>query len=183
MSLQQAIDLIEVYDRAVRGLRKPPKVYLSHIAGIFDEYITDYVARHHVEIYKDLIWQVGKIVAKRIRSFMDDCQTDVGFINGGVRELSHFTEWVGADISTTINWKGTADILLEKDLPVVSRFDNPVPEVVIQELLDKLPDFKTAYFPGGIKSHEYEQFGPVVLFCSSFKDAWEKARENVRRLK
>ena len=183
MSVQQAIDLVKVYAQASRGMSNPPVVYLSHIAGIFDEYLSGYVSDHHVDIFGDIIWQAGKIVAKKIRSFMDECKTEVGFINGGARGLHHFSEWVGADISTTINWKGTADKLLEADMPVVSRFDNPIPESVVDELLAKLPDFRKAYLRGAIEPHEYEHFGPVVLFCSSFQKAWGQARDRVHSMR
>jgi len=179
MSIQQAMDLIDVYEKATKGLANPPVVYLSHIAGIFDEFISKYVADKQVDILSDITFQGGKIVAKKIRSYMDECRTGVGFINGGARGLHHFTEWVGSDIATTINWKGTAEDLLALDPPVVSRFDNPVPESVLDELLAKLPDFRKAYLLGGIQPHEYEDFGPVVLFCSSFRKAWGDARERV----
>lgn len=179
MSVQQAIDLVNVYEKAAKGMQHPPVIYLSHIAGIFDEYINGYVSQHGIDILGDVTWQAGKVVAKKIRSYMDECKTAVAFINGGARGLHHFTEWVGADISTTINWKGTADDLLKADLPVVSRFDNPVPESVVDELLAKLPDFRKAYLRGAIEAHEYEEFGPVVLFCSSFRKAWSQARERV----
>ena len=179
MSIQQAMDLIDVYDKATKGLANPPVVYLSHIAGIFDEFICKYASDKQVDILSDITFQGGKIIAKKIRSYMDERRTEVGFINGGARGLHHFTEWVGSDIATTINWKGTAEDLLSLDPPVVSRFDNPVPESVLDELLAKLPDFKKAYLAGGLEPHDYEDFGPVVLFCSSFRHAWSSARERV----
>ncbi len=43
---------------------------------------------------------------------------------------------------------------------------------MIDELLEKLPDFKKAYMLNEIKAHEYEEYGPVVLFRNSFEKAW-----------
>lgn len=183
MSMQQAIDLVHAYERATKKMEHPPVVYLSHIAGIFDEYIAGYVAEHTIDIMEDLTWQAGKIVAKKIRSWMDACKTPVGFINGGARGLHHVTEWVGADIATTINWKGTAENLIQADYPVVSRFNNPVEESVTDELLAKLPAFRKAYLCNAIHAHEYEEFGPVVLFCSSFRKAWSQARQQIESLR
>ena len=37
-----------------------------------------------------------------------------------------------------MNWQGTADLLIEQDPPVVERLFNPVPEYVIDELVEKL---------------------------------------------
>ncbi len=175
MSVQQAMDLCDVYDEAVKGMANPPKVYLSHIAGIFDEYLAGYAAKHEVDIPSDYLYQAGKIVAKKIRSLMDARATAVGFINGGARGLHHFTEWVGADIATTINWKGTAEDLVLQNPPVVNRFDNPIDEAVLDTLIAKLPDFASAYFLGGLHPEHYAEFGPVELFCSSFQKAWRNA--------
>lgn len=100
----------------------------------------------------------------------------VGFIGGGARGLQHFTEMVGANACITINWKGTADKLLETDPPVVDRFRAPVSEAVLDELLTKMNDFRRGYMLDGITPPEYEGFGPVDLFRDSFTDAWQKAR-------
>jgi len=82
---------------------------------------------------------------------------------------------VGADACITINWLGTADKLIELDPPVVSRFYNPVSDHVIDELMEKIPDFKRGYLESGITPPEYEDFGPVALFRDSFVSAWGKA--------
>ena len=78
------------------------------------------------------------------------------FIGGGARGTQHFTEMVGGDVVVTINWKGTADLLLEQDPDVVHRFLCPVPPGVIDELLAKLPDFRRGWEPGGLSVEEYE---------------------------
>jgi len=74
----------------------------------------------------------------------------------------------------TINWKGTADRLLEQNPPVVYRLFNPVPEKVIEELQGKLPDFCRAYLEGGLAPAEYEEFGPVQHFRNSFIKSWQR---------
>lgn len=182
MSLSQAMDVCDVYDEAVNGMKNPPVVYLSHIAGIFDEFLSGPNCEKTTEVPRDILFQAGKAVAKKIREYMDERKTTVGFINGGARGLHHFTEWVGADIAVTINWKGTAEELLNLDPPVVSRFDCPISSSVIDALCT-IPDFKKAYFPDDLAPSEYESFGPVVLFCSSFRKAWKNALERIREMR
>ena len=94
--------------------------------------------------------------------------------------MHHFTEMVGADANITINWQGTADKLIAENPMVVQRFFMPTPDRVVDELCTKLPDFRKAYFVEAIKPSEYEDFGPVVLFRSSFEDAWSKALDKIR---
>ncbi len=69
----------------------------------------------------------------------------VGFIGGGARGLHHFTEMVGADACITISWKGAADELIKSDPPVIQRFFMPTPHSVIDELVEKVEDYRRAY--------------------------------------
>jgi len=183
MSLRQAMDVCDVYEEASRSMKNPPKVYLSHIAGIFDEYLGKVAASQDGETPTDLLWHAGKAVAQKIRTYMDERDTAVGFINGGARGLHHFTEWVGGQISTTINWKGTADELIRQNPAVVSRFDNPISPSVVDALLEQYPDFRKAWDPKGLEPSEYEGYGPVVLFNTNFRTAWERARQRIAELR
>ena len=108
----------------------------------------------------------------------------VTFIGGGARGTQHFTEMVGGDVVVTINWKGTADKLIEENPPVMERLLNPVPDYVTEELLEKLPDYRRGYTEGAIHAHEYEEFGPVVMFRDMFVNDWKRVlAEADKRLK
>ena len=179
-AMQQVVDVLDAYDRAVVGNPNPPVVYISHIAGIFDQYLAAYAKEQGIDISPDVLWYAGKAVAQKVREYMDDRDTPVKLINGGARGLQHFTEWVGCDVSNTINWRGTADKLLEQDLPVVHRFDARIPAYVLDELVNKLPDFEKSFFTGRLRPEEYEPFGPVELFCSSFRRDWQGALNIIR---
>jgi transaldolase len=117
------------------------------------------------------------VIAKKVYETMHDRDYPLGFIGGGVRELYHFTEMVGGNVNITMNW---ADIeqLMEEDKPVIQRLFNPVQPGVLEELLEKLPQFRQAYFEGGLKVEEYEEYGPVDFFRQSFIKAWNNALES-----
>ncbi|RPJ51411.1 MAG: hypothetical protein EHJ95_05445 [Methanobacteriota archaeon] len=87
---------------------------------------------------------------------------------------------VGAKACITINWEGAADKLIEQNLPVVYRIFNPVPQKVLDELMEKLPDFKRGYLEDGLEQEEYDEFGPVKLFRSSFVKSWNRVMEVIR---
>jgi transaldolase len=84
-------------------------------------------------------------------------------------------------VCITINWEGTADKLLEQDPPVVYRLFNPVPQKVIDELIEKLPDFERGYREDGLTVEEFEDFGPVQLFKSAFTKSWGKVLEVIKQ--
>lgn len=176
MSMDQTIDVLNAYERGIaKGNGKAPVAYISHIAGIFDEYLGKVVKSENIDISSDCLFLAGKAVAQKVRYYMDIKGGKMKLINGGARGLHHFTEWVGGEVSNTINWLGTADKLLEINAPVVPCFNNPVPMDVIDELVRKLPDFRKAYFTGSLKPEEYHDYGPVEMFCSSFRKNWKQA--------
>ncbi len=181
MSASQVLAVCEAAKEATRNLDKPPVIYFSLITGIFDEFLNNYVKENNVEINMDILGQASYVLARKVYDLVHAYRYDIGIICGGARGLHHFTDMVGADASITINWKGTADKLLEADAPVVPTFFQPIPALTEDVLLETLPDFKKAYMIHGLTPDQYEDFGPVVLFRSSFEKAWKSATEQIQK--
>lgn len=179
MAVRQALDVCELYEKVSASVTNPAPLYFSHIAGIFDDYLAKHTAENRIDVSRDSLWQAGLAVARKIARMVTERGYAAGFIEGGARGLHHFTEMVGGNVSVTINWEGTADKLLELDPPVVSRFSNPVSDFVIDELMEKVPDFRRAYLEHGLEPEEYEEFGPVCHFRDMFVDAWRKAGDAI----
>ena len=113
-------------------------------------------------------------MSRKLYQIMEERKYPGVFVAGGARGLHHFTEMVGGKVCCTINWEGTADRLLEQDAPVVYRLFNPVPQKVLDELMEKLPDFKRGYLEDGLEVEEFDEFGPVHLFRSMFIKSWKR---------
>lgn len=175
MAVRQVVDACEAYLEGSKNLKNPAPMYFSLITGIFDEYLQNTVKEKNIDIDRSALWQAGMCVAKKVHAIVADRHYPVGFISGGARGLHHFTEMVGANASITINWKGSADLLIEQNPPVVFRFLQPTPYIVEEELVEKLEVFRKAYFIHAIEPSEYEEFGPVVLFRNMFESSWQKA--------
>ena len=71
----------------------------------------------------------------------------------------------------TLNWS-TIKELIDTDMPVVNRMDFEVSPEIIEELSDKLVDFRRAYEDDGLSVEEYADFGPVQLFRSMFMQGY-----------
>ena len=182
-AVRQVLDVCEIYERVSKEVEHMPVVYFSLITGIFDEYLAKYVKDKNIDINSDVLWHAGFAVAKKVHQIVAEKKYNVGFIGGGARGLHHFSEMVGANASITINWKGTADKLLEQDAVVIDRFCKDTPYSIIDELLEKVDIFKQAYMINGLKPEEYEDYGPVVLFRSSFEDAWSNALKLIAEMR
>lgn len=172
--VSQFVSICETYKKMSGKNGHKPMFYMSHIAGIYDDHFANYVKKNDVQISPDVLHQAGLVVARKVYNMMIERDYPCVFIGGGARGLHHFTEMVGGKVCITINWEGTADKLIEQNPPVVYRIFNPVPQKVIDELMEKLPDFKRGYLEDGMEPEEYEEFGPVELFRSSFIKSWNR---------
>lgn len=181
MAVRQAMDVCEVYAEAVRDLKNPAPILYSHITGIYDEYLQSYVEKNKIDISGDVMRHAGISIAKKTYRLTKAKYPQVGFIGGGARSLHHFSDMVGADAVVTINWVGTADKLIDQNLPVIESFNLQTPLWAEDELLEKLPDYRKGYQINAISAHEYEDFGPVVLFRSKFEDDWKDALEYINK--
>jgi len=179
--VSQFVHICESYEKVSKKTGKKPMFYMSHIAGIYDDFLQNYVKENQVEISPDVLHQAGLAVARKVYQMMVDRGYPRAFIGGGARGLHHFTEMVGGKVCITINWEGAADKLIEMDPPVVYRLFNPVPQKVIDELMEKLPDFRRGYLEDGMEPEEFEHFGPVLLFRSSFTKSWTKVIELIKK--
>ena len=178
--VSQMVALGETYEKVARKSGQYPMIYMSHIAGIYDDYLGNYVKENDVQISPDVLHQAGLAVARKVYRIMTERAYKCTFIGGGARGLHHFTEMVGGRVVVTINWVGTADKLIAQNPPVMYRLFNPVPDKVIDELMEKLPDFKRGYLEDGLSVEEFEDFGPVQLFKSAFTKSWRSVLDTIK---
>ena len=176
MSMDQVLDIFRMYQEAVKGVARPAPFWFAHINGIFDEHLAETAAQEGIGVRPDVLRQASFILSKKISA----CRRELGcedchYVAGGARGNHHFTEMVGVSGAVTINWTGTADVLIEQDPPVVDVYGAPASQTFIDELCAKLPDFRRAYIPGSLKPEDYESFGPVVRFRSQFEEGWTQA--------
>lgn len=183
MAVSQAIYTCELYQRVSEETGKHPPFYLTHITGIFDEHLKNVVNLEEIDVSPDVLWQAGCIVARKQYEILKERGYSCVMLGGGARGIHHFTEMVGAEMHITINWKGTADKLIESNPPVIYRINTPAPKHVIHELMEKIPDFSKAYSENGLAIEEFGSFGPVDLFRRSFIKGWDSLLKFIREIR
>ncbi len=171
-AIKQAVETCELYRRASQKTGCRPPFYVTHISGIFDEYLANYVRREGIDISDAVLHQAGCAVARKQYRLFQERGYPVIMLGGGARGIHHFTEMVGGAVHITINWN-TALELIEANPPIEARMDTPVPAVVIAELVSKLPDFRKAYLDDGLTVEEFEPFGPLQYFREMFVKGWD----------
>lgn len=180
MAIDQATAICEAYRRVAAETGNRPPLYVTHISGIFDDHLRNVVEREGIRIDDEVLRQAGLIVARKQYRLMRERNYPGTLLGGGARGLHHFTELVGGALHVTINWEKSADQLLAQNPPVVDRMSAVPPQRVVDELLEKLPDFRRAYQEGSLEVDAFADYGPVVLFRSSFLAGWRTLEDALR---
>ncbi len=183
MSVAQALTIFKAYQEATKGKKTPAPLYITHITGIYDQYLQQYVQDHQIDIHPDILWHAGTLVARKEYKLLREAGFTGHMMGGGARGTHHFTELVGSNVHVTINWKGTADVLIEQDGPVAFRIDTPAPECMVAELSNKLPDFAAAWNVDGLGVKDFESFGPVTLFRNMFISGWDGLMAEIEHIR
>ena len=172
-AIDQAVAICELYRRTSEKTGKRPAFYVTHIAGIFDEYLGKVVAREGLDISTDTMFWAASAVGRKEYRLIKDRGYPGQMLGGGARSTHHFTYYVGGDLHITINWS-TAQELIAADEPVVSRIETATPPEIAEELSAKLPDFARAFNEGAMQIGEFESYGPVQLFRNNFIAGYEQ---------
>lgn len=177
-AVAQAIHMCEVYERAARRSGHAPPFYLTHITGIFDQYMAEVAKAETIDIAPAILAQAGCLVARKEYRIVRERGYRAVLLGGGARGTHHFTEFVGGAMHITINWSTAAD-LLAADPPVVSRIDAPTPAEAVQELRAKIPGFRRAFDEDGLGVQEFADFGPLVFFKTMFLNGYARLLDEV----
>jgi transaldolase len=170
-SLSQAIHMCELYELSAQRTGNRPPFFVTHISGIFDEYLGKTAKREGIDIAPEVLAQAGCAIARKEYRLLKSRGYQTTLLGGGARGTHHFTEMVGGDVHVTINWS-TAQEIIDANTPIVSRIDFETPARVIDELREKLPDFAKAYDEDGLSVAQFADFGPVQLFRNAFLKGW-----------
>lgn len=168
--MSQARVLCERYEIMARRCGNRPPFYVTHISGIFDEYLKKSALRQGIVIDPTVLGQVGLAIARKEYRMIRELGCGVTMLGGGARETYHFTGLIRARVHITINWK-TAEQIISSGIAVKPSLQEETPEAVAEELRAKLPDFRMAY-DEGLLPGEFASFGPVQLFRNSFLKGW-----------
>ena len=166
-SVAQAVVVGATYQRATKKSGNHPPFYVTHITGWFDKYMAEFVKRERISIAPEVLIQAGWVVAHEQYRVYKERGYEGIMLGGGALDTLHFTEMVGGDVHVTLNWN-ISEKLIAADGPVVSRIHVPAPKEVVEELSQKLPDFRQALAIDGLSTEEFKDFGPLVLFRNMF---------------
>ena len=170
-SIAQAMLICEKYEAAVKKYGNRPPIYVTHISGIFDEYLKKTADRLGIEIDSEILDQAGLTIARKQYRMMKERGYSAILLGGGARNTGHLTGIMGGDAHVTVNWS-TVDEVLNSDVDFSDMLATPEDPEAVKELSDKFPDFVKAYSEEGLSVDEFIDYGPVQQFRNAFLNGW-----------
>lgn len=178
MSIAQAVYAWNLYEKVAERTGNTPPYFVTHITGIFDEYLAKYASSVSAIVDERNLDYAGTIVAqKQYREFLDHKYAG-RILGGGARNARHFLNMAGMEMDVTINWSMAEQIrdnYQESDLEI--KVDSS--EETTKNLLLNLPDFRRAYDQHGLSLDEFEDYGPVQRFRNAFLQGWKAFEDTI----
>lgn len=181
-SLSQAVTAYKVYQESVKKYGNKPPIFITHITGIMDQYFKELVAKESIKISREALEMAGTVIGLCEYRMFREKGYNTTMLGGGARGLHHFTNFVGGDMHVTINWSTALE--LNASLSTVEpMIDQQVPDSIIDELLENLPNFKRAYEIDGMEIEEFADYGPVMLFRTQFMNGYSRLIDGIHLAK
>jgi transaldolase len=142
------------------------------MVGRLDDWLQVYADRARILLTPGVVNWAGIAAIKKAYGIYHERGYRTRLLAAAYRHQLHWTELIGGDIVLTIPYKWQR-LFNDSGHEVVSRFDCEVPEEIVSELYEKLPDFRRAYDEDGMTIDEFDSFGATVRTLRSFIGSYQ----------
>jgi transaldolase len=149
--------------------------------GRLDDWVKVLVERDDIALDPGAANWAGIAVFKRTYAIFRERGYRSRLLAAAYRHRLHWTELVGGDLAMTMPhaWQVRFN---SSGITPESRIDVPVAPAIVDELLERVPDFRRAYEPDGMTPEEFELFGASVRTLRSFIKSYHDLMGAVRDL-
>lgn len=158
------------------------RCFVTMVTGRLDAHLNDQISEESIDLPDGWIDQAGIAVTKKIYGLFQERDLPSLLLSAGARGPHHFTEFVGGGMAVTLG-PPIQEELVKTDGEVIPRFDSFPPSEVVEELRQKLPDFRRAYDEDGLSVSEMRAFGPCMKLEQYFLEGFDSLLQFIRSRK
>jgi transaldolase len=184
-TVPQAIAIAEALERGIdRALRSgiaPERLhpYVTIMVGRLDDHMKRVVEKHGIAIdSKHLDW-AGIAVFKKARRIFVERKFRSTLLAAAYRHSMHWSALIGEGVIQSIpyNWWKQFEA---SDITPRKTLGEPLDTRVVEELYEKIPDFRRAYDERGLTADEFASYGASVHTLRQFLSGYQQLVELVR---
>jgi transaldolase len=185
-TVSQVVAVAETVERGLDKLQRrggDPST-MSPVAtmmiGRLDDWMRTVADRDGIAIHPAALDWAGIAAFKRAAAIYRERGFRTRLLAAAYRNRLHWTELVGGDVVLTIPhaWQVRFN---ESGIAPERRFDEPVPQELVDDLLARIPDYRSAYEPDALTVDKFETYGPTVrtlrIFIGSYHDLMAAVRD------
>lgn len=149
--------------------------------GRLDDWVKVLVDRDDIALDPTAIHWAGIAVFKRAYDLFQERGYRPRLLAAAYRHRLHWTELVGGDVAMTMPHAWQVRFNASGIAPE-PRMHRAVDAAIVEELLERVPDFRRAYEPDGMQPEEFESFGASARTLRSFIKSYHDLMGAVRDL-
>ncbi len=149
--------------------------------GRLDDWMKVLVERDDLAVHPDAPNWAGVAAFKRAYGIFRERGYRSRLLAAAYRHRLHWTELVGGDVSMTLPHAWQVRFNASGIVPE-PRMDVPVDPVLIEDLYERIPDFRRAYEPDGLTAQEFEGFGASARTLRTFIKSYHDLQAAIRDL-
>src|ERR1700676_4932356 len=137
------------------------------MVGRLDDWLKVLLEKENITIDPGYLEWAGVAVFKKTYQIFRERGYRIRLLSAAFRNHMHWSEFIGGDvvISPPYAWQVR---LNASDVEIRPRIDKPVDPKIVEELLRKFPDFRSAYSGGGLSLDGFDSFAPTRRTLSQF---------------
>lgn len=135
--------------------------------GRTDDWMKVLVKRDEIEIVPACLDWAGIACMKKAYGIYRQRGYRARLLAAAYRHLGHWSEFIGGEliVSLPYEWQLKANA---SDIEVRERMSTPVDPQIVDELYQKIPDFRRAYDENGMAAEEFDEYGATVRTLRGF---------------
>jgi len=176
-TVPQVIAVAEAVERGLnrRSAEGKSNAEMSPVAtmmvGRTDDWMKAVVKRDGIEMDPEALEWAGVACFKNAYRVFQERSYRTRLLSAAYRNFYQWTEFVGGDVSLTLpyDWQLKFNA---SDVKIEPRMHIPVRDEILRALLDRIPDFRRAYEPDGMRVDEFDEYGATVRTLRGFIASW-----------
>jgi transaldolase len=172
-TVPQAVAVGEAVDRGLarREAEGLPTENMSPVCTIMvgrtDDWIGIVTKRDGITVNPSYLPWAGVAVFKKAYEIFQERGFKARLLAAAYRHHLHWSELIGADAILTIPSKWQK-LFNASDVEVKERMQDPVDPAIVNELYERIPDFRKAYDIDGMTVEEFDTYGATVRTLRGF---------------
>ena len=142
------------------------------MVGRLDDWMAALVKRDGTVLDPGAIHWAGVAAFKHAYSIYQERDYRCRLLAAAFRHHLHWSQLIGGDIVLTIPYAWQRQFNTS-EIEVAERIDNPVPDGVVDQLCDRLPDYRRAYDADGMAVEEFDGYGATVRTLRGFVGSYQ----------